>query len=147
MIELAPNHKYGLSIEVPVMPASGAFGFGDAYGDLVDVSRLGAVVTNPVSLQPRRSAQGNVLPYTAIRSLSTPAGQTPEPAASSVSTVQPGSDLPCRHRASAGQPCCRGRTGCRALSTVPNVRGIELGYTAGVSRKRHRIHRRDLVGG
>ncbi len=61
MIELAPNHKYGLSIEVPVMPASGAFGFGDAYGDLVDVSRLGAVVTNPVSLQPRRSAQGQRL--------------------------------------------------------------------------------------
>jgi dihydroorotate dehydrogenase (NAD+) catalytic subunit len=58
MIELAPNHKYGLSIETPVMPASGTFGFGDAYQDLVDFSLLGAVVTNPASLRPRRAAQG-----------------------------------------------------------------------------------------
>jgi dihydroorotate dehydrogenase (NAD+) catalytic subunit len=58
MVELAPRHKYGLTLTVPVMPASGTFGYGDAYQDLVDVALLGAVVTNPVSLRSRRTAPG-----------------------------------------------------------------------------------------
>ena len=58
MIELAPGHKYGLTIAVPLMPAAGAFGFDNAYPDLVDISLLGAMVTNPVSLRPRRAAKG-----------------------------------------------------------------------------------------
>ena len=56
MIELAPRHKYGLPIPVPLMPASGAFGFGGAYPELVDVSALGAIVTNPVSPRRRKAA-------------------------------------------------------------------------------------------
>lgn len=137
MIELAPNHKYGLAIGAPVMPASGAFGFGDAYGDLVDISRLGAIVTNPISLQPRRAAQGQriavhgdafvvhtgwpnpgarraIREYSATwERLSVPvivhllANRTPEVA-----------------RAAA------------LLSAAPNVRAIELGFTAAVSRRR-----------
>ncbi|MBN1246713.1 MAG: hypothetical protein JXC32_03605 [Anaerolineae bacterium] len=59
MIELAPKHKYGCPIAVPVMPATGAFGFGEAYHDLVELSKLGAVVTNPVSFRPRRAASGH----------------------------------------------------------------------------------------
>jgi dihydroorotate dehydrogenase (NAD+) catalytic subunit len=59
MIELAPLHKYGCPIAVPLMPAAGAFGYGDAYHDLVDISRLGAIVTNPVSLRRRRAAGGH----------------------------------------------------------------------------------------
>lgn len=56
MIELAPNHKFGLPIATPVLPAAGAFGYGGEYRDLVDYSGLGALVTNPVSLRPRRAA-------------------------------------------------------------------------------------------
>lgn len=58
MIELAPRHKFGLPIASPVMPAAGAFGFGDTYHDLVDLRVLGALVTNPVSLAPREAARG-----------------------------------------------------------------------------------------
>jgi dihydroorotate dehydrogenase (NAD+) catalytic subunit len=58
MIELAPRHKFGLPLASPVMPAAGAFGFGDTYHDLVDLRVLGALVTNPVSLMPREAARG-----------------------------------------------------------------------------------------
>ncbi len=58
MIELAPRHKFGLPIASPVMPAAGAFGYGDTYHDLVDLRALGALVTNPVSLNPREAARG-----------------------------------------------------------------------------------------
>lgn len=54
MIELAPRHKFGLALENPIMTASGCFGYGSEYGKLVDVTRLGAIVTNPVTLRPRR---------------------------------------------------------------------------------------------
>jgi dihydroorotate dehydrogenase (NAD+) catalytic subunit len=58
MIELAPRHKFGLPIASTVMPAAGAFGYGDSYHDLVDLSALGAIVTNPVSFMPRGAARG-----------------------------------------------------------------------------------------
>ena len=61
MIELAPNHKYGLPLKSPVMTASGAAGYGDEYSDLIDYSLLGALVTNPVSLRPRKAARGTRL--------------------------------------------------------------------------------------
>ena len=49
MIELAPTHKYGLTLPTPVMPAAGVFGYGDVYRDLLDAGVLGALVTNPIS--------------------------------------------------------------------------------------------------
>lgn len=58
MIELAPRHKFGLPVASPVMPAAGAFGYGDTYHDLVDLRLLGALVTNPVSFAPREAARG-----------------------------------------------------------------------------------------
>ncbi len=60
-IELAPRHKMGLPIALPVMPAAGAFGYGDAYRGLIDETLLGAVVTHPVSPRPRHAAQGTRL--------------------------------------------------------------------------------------
>lgn len=42
----------GLELRSPVMPASGTFGSGREYADLVDLSRLGAIVTKGVSLEP-----------------------------------------------------------------------------------------------
>ena len=61
MIDLAPHNKYGLPLKSPVMAASGAVGYGDEYSDLIDYSLLGALVTNPVSLRPRKSARGTRL--------------------------------------------------------------------------------------
>jgi dihydroorotate dehydrogenase (NAD+) catalytic subunit len=42
-----------LELRNPVMTASGTFGSGREYSDFVDLSRLGAVVTKGVSLEPR----------------------------------------------------------------------------------------------
>lgn len=41
-----------LTLRNPVMTASGTFGSGRDYADLVDISRLGALVTKGVSLEP-----------------------------------------------------------------------------------------------
>jgi dihydroorotate dehydrogenase (NAD+) catalytic subunit len=41
----------GLSLRNPILTASGTFGSGREYADLVDLSRLGAVVTKGVSLE------------------------------------------------------------------------------------------------
>lgn len=56
MIELAPQHKIGLSLTTPVMIASGCGGYGQAYHHLLDLSVFGAMVTNPITLRPRHGA-------------------------------------------------------------------------------------------
>lgn len=56
-----------LSLKNPVMTASGTFGYGTEYGPYFDVSRLGAVVTKTITLEPRA---GNPMP----RIAETPAG-------------------------------------------------------------------------
>lgn len=43
-----------LELKNPVMTASGTFGYGDEYSSLIDVSRLGAVVTKTLTLEPRK---------------------------------------------------------------------------------------------
>jgi len=57
----------GLSLANPVLVASGTFGYGTEYDELVDVSRLGGICTKAVTLQPRA---GNPPP----RICETPAG-------------------------------------------------------------------------
>lgn len=54
MIELAPHHKIGLLLPNPVLIASGCGGYGDAYRGLIDLAAFGAIVTNPITLRPRR---------------------------------------------------------------------------------------------
>jgi len=57
MIELAPNHKFGLPIATPVMPAAGFWRYGgNPYVPIIDAARFGALVTNPITLRPRRYA-------------------------------------------------------------------------------------------
>lgn len=51
----------------PVMTASGTYGFGEEYADLVDLSRLGGIVVKGTTLEPR---QGNPYP----RMVETPSG-------------------------------------------------------------------------
>ena len=57
----------GLHLKNPVMTASGTFGYGGEFKDLVDLERLGAIIVKGLSLQP---AAGNPPP----RIVETPAG-------------------------------------------------------------------------
>lgn len=59
MIEVTRGGKSPLTLANPVMAAAGTVGFdGAAYRDLLDLSKLGALVTNPITWQPRRVARG-----------------------------------------------------------------------------------------
>ncbi len=51
-VDLAPRRAGGLRLANPVMPASGTFGYGTEYADLIDVCQLGAIVTKGVTLAP-----------------------------------------------------------------------------------------------
>jgi dihydroorotate dehydrogenase (NAD+) catalytic subunit len=62
------NIKIGaLDLKNPVMVASGTFGYAEELGDLIDVKKLGAIVTKTITVRPR---QGNLPP----RICETPAG-------------------------------------------------------------------------
>ena len=52
-VDLAPANSRGLCLKNPVMTASGTAGYGIEYARLVDVERLGAVVSKAVTLSPR----------------------------------------------------------------------------------------------
>ena len=43
----------------PVGVASGTFGYGEEYGELIDLNKLGAIYTKAVTVLPR---EGNKLP-------------------------------------------------------------------------------------
>ena len=59
MIELTRPGKSTLVIESPVMPASGTFGYdGAGYDRLIDLTKLGAIVTNPITWRARQAARG-----------------------------------------------------------------------------------------
>lgn len=49
----------GIKMKNPVMPASGTFGSGREYSELMDISRLGAMVAKTITLHPRA---GNMPP-------------------------------------------------------------------------------------
>lgn len=57
----------GVKFSNPVLVASGTFGYGEEYGALIDLSKLGGIVTKSVTLQPR---EGNPPP----RTVETPSG-------------------------------------------------------------------------
>ena len=52
-VQIAPRHPRGLALANPVMTASGTFGCGVEYSELVDIQRLGAIVCKGVTLKPR----------------------------------------------------------------------------------------------
>ena len=51
-VELAPDHG-GLLLANPILVASGTFGYGVEYGEVVDVQRLGAICCKGTTLKPR----------------------------------------------------------------------------------------------
>ena len=75
----------GVKLKNPVMVASGTFGFGTEYAAYMDVSRLGAIVTKGLTLQPRT---GNPPP----RIWETPAGML-----NSIGLQNPGIDAYLEH--------------------------------------------------
>jgi len=51
-VHLAPRHKWGLDLPNPIMIASGFGGYGAELARIGDLSRLGALITNPLSFRP-----------------------------------------------------------------------------------------------
>jgi dihydroorotate dehydrogenase (NAD+) catalytic subunit len=43
----------GVRFSNPVLVASGTFGYGEEYGQLIDLSRLGGIITKSITLEPR----------------------------------------------------------------------------------------------
>ncbi len=59
MVELTRGGKSPLLLANPVIAAAGVLGFdGQAYRDLLDISKLGAWVTSPLSWKPRGVVRG-----------------------------------------------------------------------------------------
>ena len=58
-VQLAPSNTQGLVLNNPVMTASGTFGYGTEYGELIDIESLGAIICKGTTLMPR---EGNSQP-------------------------------------------------------------------------------------
>lgn len=52
MIDLSVDIA-GIKMKNPVMPASGTFGYGEEFAQVIDISKLGAFVTKGTTLEPR----------------------------------------------------------------------------------------------
>ncbi len=66
-VEIGTNAKLPLHLRNPVMVASGTFGYGTEYARLIDIQRLGAIVSKGITVRPRRGNRGP-------RIVETPAG-------------------------------------------------------------------------
>jgi dihydroorotate dehydrogenase (NAD+) catalytic subunit len=66
-VDLAPNNPRELRLENPVIAASGCFGYGQEYAQIIDVQRLGAFVSKGITPRYR---SGNPMP----RIVETPGG-------------------------------------------------------------------------
>ncbi|MBN2188010.1 MAG: dihydroorotate dehydrogenase [Chitinispirillaceae bacterium] len=101
----------------PVGMASGTFGYGSEYEKLIDISRLGAIYTKAVTLEPRT---GNEVP----RIVETPSGIL-----NSIGLANVGVDVFLREKLPALAPSCG------ACAIVANVAGsTEAEYAAVVER-------------
>jgi dihydroorotate dehydrogenase (NAD+) catalytic subunit len=58
-VQLAPKNRRGLLLSNPVMTASGTFGYGTEYSNLIDIQKLGAIICKGTTLEPR---EGNLQP-------------------------------------------------------------------------------------
>ena len=58
-VDLSVDLGRGLVLKNPILVASGTFGYGVEYGDVVEVDRLGAICSKGTTLRPR---VGNVTP-------------------------------------------------------------------------------------
>lgn len=58
MITITRPGKYALTVDTPVMNAAGTLGFANAYLNLINVNKIGAYVTNPVTYEGWSPAAG-----------------------------------------------------------------------------------------
>jgi dihydroorotate dehydrogenase (NAD+) catalytic subunit len=125
-VDLAPS-RGGFVLANPILVASGTFGYGIEYGDVVDVDRLGAICCKGTTLKPR---VGNVPP----RVTETPAGML-----NSIGLQNPGVDAVIQKYAPlwqrwqtpvivnvAGESIADYAEVVRRLDGVPGVAAIEL---------------------
>lgn len=61
VVEITRPGKTSLLLSTPVMPAAGTVGFGDNYRRLLDYEKLGAIITNPVTIEQWNPASGTRL--------------------------------------------------------------------------------------
>jgi len=128
MIELAPHHKIGLPLSNPVMIASGCGGYGQAYRQLIDLSAFGALVTNPITLRPRRGMQQPRLAETAAGFVLGTGARNPgvKKVIRQYSKHWRGWSVPVIAHLPADEPDDLRRT-ARALAGTDTIAGIELG--------------------
>jgi dihydroorotate dehydrogenase (NAD+) catalytic subunit len=125
-LDLAPGHG-GLVLSNPILVASGTFGYGIEYGEVVDVQRLGAICCKGTTLKPRA---GNPPP----RVIETPGGML-----NSIGLQNPGVDAVIDRYSSTWRgwsvPVIVNLAGesiedyvevARRLDGVPGIAGIEL---------------------
>jgi dihydroorotate dehydrogenase (NAD+) catalytic subunit len=125
-VDLAPEHG-GLRLANPILVASGTFGYGVEYGEVVDVQRIGAICCKGTTLRPRA---GNLPP----RVTETPGGML-----NSIGLQNPGVDAVIEKYSSvwagwkvpvivnvAGESIEDYVEVARRLDGVPGVAGIEL---------------------
>jgi len=126
-VDLSVDLGRGLVLANPILVASGTFGYGVEYGDVVDVQRLGAICCKGTTLRPR---VGNPTP----RVTETPGGML-----NSIGLQNPGVDAVIDKYAStwsrwrvpvivnvAGESIADFTEVARRLDGVPGVAGIEL---------------------
>jgi dihydroorotate dehydrogenase (NAD+) catalytic subunit len=126
-VDLAVDLGRGLRLANPILVASGTFGYGIEYGDVVDVQRLGAICCKGTTLRPR---VGNPTP----RVTETPGGML-----NSIGLQNPGVDAVIEKYAAtwsawrvpvivnvAGESIADFTEVARRLDGVPGVAGIEL---------------------
>jgi dihydroorotate dehydrogenase (NAD+) catalytic subunit len=114
-VDLSVDLGRGLVLENPVLVASGTFGYGIEYGDVVDVQRLGAICCKGTTLKPRI---GNPTP----RVTETPAGML-----NSIGLQNPGVDAVIEKYAGIWQ-------GWR-VPVIVNVAGESIGDYVEVTRR------------
>jgi dihydroorotate dehydrogenase (NAD+) catalytic subunit len=126
-VDLSVDLGRGLVLANPILVASGTFGYGIEYGDVVEVDRLGAICCKGTTLKPR---VGNITP----RVTETPGGML-----NSIGLQNPGVDAVVEKYATtwtgwktpvivnvAGESVADYVEVVRRLEGVPGVAGIEL---------------------
>jgi dihydroorotate dehydrogenase (NAD+) catalytic subunit len=126
-VDLSVDLGRGLRLENPILVASGTFGYGTEYSDVVDIQRLGAICCKGTTLRPRI---GNPTP----RVTETPGGML-----NSIGLQNPGVDAVIKKYADtwaswrvpvivnvAGESIDDYVEVARRLEGVPGIAGVEL---------------------
>jgi dihydroorotate dehydrogenase (NAD+) catalytic subunit len=114
-IDLAPTRPGALLLRNPVLVASGTFGYGVEYGEIVDIEQLGAICCKGTTLKARA---GNPPP----RVTETPAGML-----NSIGLQNPGVDAVLERYAA--------RWASWSVPVIVNVAGESVGDYVAVARK------------